>query len=153
MLINKLTLLFFILYLSSCIKNAEPELHIINEGYQGYVIIIFNDPNGQEIKYKDEFRVYEIPPDGVLRTKFKSQTGWIQNGKLKYSYDPNGERKFIAYNTELNTDKIDTSIICVHNKEISEGLIRYIVSPMSKTDYYYKSMRDKIDELFPPTVQ
>ncbi len=152
MLFKKLTSILFILFFASCVKKAEPELHIINEGYQGYVIIIFNDPNGHEMKYKDGFRVYEIPPDGILRTKFKSQAGWIPNGKLKYSYDSYGENKFIEYK-ELNSDKIDTNSNCVNNKEISEGLIRYIISPLNKTDFYYKSMRAKIDELFPPTVQ
>jgi hypothetical protein len=95
----------FILFFASCFQKAEPELHIISEGYQGYVIIIFDDPNGHEVKYKDDFRVYEIPPEGILRTKFKAQAGWIPNGKLKYSYDSNGENKFIQYK-ELNSDKI-----------------------------------------------
>jgi hypothetical protein len=152
MLFNKLISIMFILFFASCFQKAEPELHIISEGYQGYVIIIFDDPNGHEVKYKDDFRVYEIPPEGILRTKFKAQAGWIPNGKLKYSYDSNGENKFIQYK-ELNSDKIDTNSNCVHNKEISEGLVRYIISPLSKTDLYYKKMRDKVDELFPPNVQ
>ncbi|MBK9960361.1 MAG: hypothetical protein IPP06_03230 [Saprospiraceae bacterium] len=148
----KLLLIIFTLSFVSCVNRAEPELHIFNKGFQGYVIIIFNDFSGQEVKYKDGFRVYEIPSNGILRTKFKAQTGWIPNNKLKYCFDSNGECKLIEYR-DFNNDNLDTNSICVHHKELSKGLIRYIVSPLNKTNFYYSSMRDKINELFPPTVQ
>lgn len=136
----------------SCINRAEPEIHILPEGFQGYVIIVFNDPNGREEKYEDGFRVYEIPPNGILRTKFESQDGWIANGKLKYYYNLNGKKEEINYiNLEKETNEVSKNY--VHGKELSQDCVRYIVSPLNKGDTYYEEMHKKLDDLFPPIVQ
>lgn len=145
-LINSISIII-LLSLTSCMKVAEPELHIFNEGFQGYVIIIFDDNQGKEVKYINGYRVYEIPSDGILRTKFKLQTGWIPNDKLRYSYDPNGQGKFIECKV-IEGEIIDSISNCIHNKEISDGMIRYIVSPLNKIEFYYNNMRNKVDELF-----
>jgi hypothetical protein len=136
----------------SCINRAEPEMHVLPKGFQGYVIIVFNDPNGQDEKYEDGFRVYEIPSNGILRTKFEFQDGWIANGKLKYYYNSSGVKEEINY-INLEKEAKDSSANYIHGKELSKGCVRYIVSPLKKGDTYFEEMHKKLDELFLPIVQ
>src|SRR5687767_10881838 len=94
--INKTMVTFFslLLFLSSCMNKAEPEIHLIPKGYKGPVIIIFEDKQGEPVKYEDGKRVYKIPLDGVLRTQFKKQLGNIAPGELKYyNYDAKGREE------------------------------------------------------------
>lgn len=148
----KFTTVLIAFYFTSCINSAEPEMHLLPKNFQGYVIIVFDDQNGQDEKYEDGFRVYEIPSNGVLKTKFKSQHGWIANDKLKYYYDSNGLRENVSY-IEFEKDTKDSMTTYVHRKELSENCVRYLVSPLSKSEKYYEEMNKKLDELFPPIVQ
>lgn len=150
--IKKIATAITLFCIVSCINRAEPEMHVLPKGFQGYVIIVFNDPNGQDEKYEDGFRVYEIPSNGILRTKFESQDGWIANGKLKYYYNSNGVKEEINY-INLEKEAKDSSTNYVHGKELSKGCVRYIVSPLNKGDTYFEEMNKKLDELFPPIVQ
>jgi hypothetical protein len=70
--------------------RAEPELHLIPEGFEGPVLIAFNDPDGTQPKYDGKSRLYEIPPSGVLRTQFPPNDGW---SRPVYAYvDEQGNR-------------------------------------------------------------
>lgn len=70
--------------------RGEPELHLIPAGYEGPVVIIFDDPDGAPPEYEGESRLYEIPANGVLRTRFTRSDGWI---RPIYMYvDQQGER-------------------------------------------------------------
>lgn len=149
---KKISLIIIIaFYLGSCINRAEPEMHLIPKGYQGYVIIIFEDPNGQAEKYEDGFRVYEIPTNGILRTKFSRQNGWIANGKLKY-YHTDGKNKTEIKEALTENEAREIGKVCIQNKELSVD-VRYLVCSYDKRDKYFEEMHKKLDELFPPTVQ
>jgi hypothetical protein len=150
--IKKIAIAMVLFCVASCINRAEPEMHLLPKGFQGYVIIVFNDPNGQDEKYEDDFRVYEIPSNGVLRTKFSRQDGWIANGKLKFYYsDSNSRQEIIEVINDKNVS--DSTTIHVMNEEFSKSTVRYIVSSINKRDTYLEEMHKKIDELFPPVVQ
>jgi hypothetical protein len=133
-------------------NQAEPETHLIPKGYKGYVIIIFDEKNGVPEKYENGSRVYEIPSDGVLRTQFKKQKGWIAPGKVNYYYYDNNERQKIEYLQSTQGVK-DDSKMYVFSEEISKKTVRYLVGKLSEGDDYYKALRKKIDELFPPDIQ
>lgn len=82
------------LVLGSC-KFAEDSIWLIPEGYVGPVIIIFNQPEGAPKKYENGKRVYEIPENGILRTRFGPNNG-IQ--KHWYFYvNADGNRTPIEY--------------------------------------------------------
>jgi len=142
----------FLFFLSSCINQAEPETHLIPKGYKGYVIIIFDEKNGMPEKYENDSRVYEIPSDGVLRTQFKEQTGWIAPGKLNYYYYDRTERQKIEYLQSTQGVK-DDSKPYVFSKEISDKTVRYLVGKLSEGDAYFNALRKKVEELFPPEIQ
>lgn len=76
---------------------AEPEVHLIPAGFEGPVIIIFNDPNGAAMRREGRARRYDIPPSGILRSQFAPNTGW---GRPNYEYvDSVGHRTAIVPGT------------------------------------------------------
>lgn len=100
-LIIILSLLFFI----SCSKT-ENTLTLIPDGYIGTIQIWFNQENGIEEKYEGEKRVYEIPENGILKTKFSPQFGY--HFPEYYYVSKNGQRTKIQPILDLNKKVLDT---------------------------------------------
>lgn len=69
--------------LFSC-DSGEQEIIVIPKEYKGYVLIIFNQKDGNPIKYEGKKRVYEIPQSGILKTQFKSNDGWREFTEYYY---------------------------------------------------------------------
>ena len=69
---------FFTMMFQSCMVNSEPELFLIPDKYEGIITVVFSQKNGQEEKYIDKRRVYDIPENGILLTQFAKTT----HGKL-----------------------------------------------------------------------
>src|SRR3954447_22056537 len=46
--------------------RAEPETHLIPEGYTGWVAIAFGAANGEALMHEGAARLYRIPRSGVL---------------------------------------------------------------------------------------
>jgi hypothetical protein len=57
-------------------QMAEPEIHLIPVGYMGNIYIFHNVPDGEPPKYEGRARVYEIPKDGILRSRTSMNLGW-----------------------------------------------------------------------------
>jgi hypothetical protein len=57
-------------------QMAEPEIHLIPSGYVGYVYIFHNVPDGEPAQYDARARVYQIPKDGILRSRTPMNDGW-----------------------------------------------------------------------------
>ncbi|RXK85818.1 DUF6843 domain-containing protein [Filimonas effusa] len=77
---------FFILslMLSSCGNSGEQEIIVVPKNFKGYIIIIFNQKSGMSIKYEGKKRVYEIPPNGILKTQFAGNYGWREFAEYYY---------------------------------------------------------------------
>ncbi len=74
-----------------CADRAEPETFLIAKGYRGKINVIFNQPKGQVEKYENGRRLYEIPANGILLTRFRDDYGLIDQ---QYFYvDPSGKRE------------------------------------------------------------
>ena len=90
-------------------KTIEPETFLIPENYRGCVRIRFNSKCGEEIQYENKRRIYKIPKDGILLTKFKDEQGFIDYEF--YLVDKNGKRLKIEqldvrdFNEEWTTEK------------------------------------------------
>ena len=83
--------LILILHLVACRRTAEPEIFMIPENYKGVIVVVFNQASGEEIFYDGGRRVYSIPKNGILRTKFKKTI----HGKINQQYfyvDQNGNK-------------------------------------------------------------
>ncbi|MCF7498515.1 hypothetical protein [Pseudoalteromonas sp. L1] len=93
--------------LSACteVKESEPTIYLIPEGYVGSLYIVFNAPNGEPPKYEGDSRVYNIPPSGVLVTQMDANEGWIESNKIQFfSVSTNGDRKPISEVSESTPD-------------------------------------------------
>lgn len=85
---NKLTFFTLIVLCSlfmSCNKS-EPEIHLLENGFRGRVIIFFDQPNGEPKKYEDGARIYEVPENGILRTQFSFNDGFSKHSELEFFY-------------------------------------------------------------------
>jgi len=92
-----------------CTDRAEPETFLIEKGYRGKINVIFNQPKGQAEKYENGRRIYEIPRNGILLTRFRDDYGLIDH---QYFYvDSSGKREALReldvrrFNEEWNRTK------------------------------------------------
>ena len=108
-----LTSTLAIIMSTSCNLKQEKELVNIPYGYTGQVYIVFDQDstsfnypsgtgetlrftkrNGMPIRYDNGARIYEIPEDGILLTKFENQFGFFPNRRFFY-VKPNNEKILI----------------------------------------------------------
>lgn len=87
--------LLLLLIITGCAQEAEDTIRLIPEGYQGTVLIIFNQEDGTQKEYEGNKRVYRIPENGVLNTQFKPNYG-MQKYEFFYVNDK-GERTEIPF--------------------------------------------------------
>ena len=92
----KRSLLLLFLSLFCCYgEPEEPDVYLIPENFEGTVFVIYDYPFGEEINIIDNQRIFKIPENGVLKTKFK------QNKKsYKFPY-------FYTYNKSNKKEQID----------------------------------------------
>jgi hypothetical protein len=73
----KMTSLFYsiiVFVLTSC-SQGEQEVIVVPKKFKGYILVVFDQKNGEPIKYVGAKRLYEIPQNGILKTQFKSNEG------------------------------------------------------------------------------
>ena len=104
MTLNRLLILCFFI-LAGCGKT-ENTLTLIPEGFTGTVKIKFNQESGTDKKYEGEKRVYEIPKNGILKTKFNPQFGY--HFPEYYYISESGKRTEIIPLNKLNDKVLDT---------------------------------------------
>ena len=54
---------------------ADPEIHLIPEGFTGPVAIVFRAIDGEPAATEDGARLYRIPADGILLTQAEPNIG------------------------------------------------------------------------------
>lgn len=86
----KYKLVFFSIlfpFLFSCEHYCEPEVFLIPENYKGPIYIIYNQKNGTNKEYDNNKRIYRIPTNGILLTKFKDEYGTLNQEYYYISKD------------------------------------------------------------------
>ena len=89
--------IFFTIVVSILIfgcSKKEKIAFILPENFIGYIIIIYNQEEGEKVKYDGDTRVYEIPSSGILKTQFSADYGWSDFPKFYYT---NNDSKEIVY--------------------------------------------------------
>src|SRR5687768_12332838 len=92
--------LFFVLIVAlipACafFKYPRNGIYLVPQGFTGPVIILYNQPDGVELRSEAGLYVYEIPNDGILRVKGRGYTGIVN---LSYFYvDSEGNRRPLRY--------------------------------------------------------
>ena len=88
----KVFIAWLTLFLCSCRTKSEPEIFLIPNNYEGVVIVLFNQLNGEQEKYLDNRRLFDIPQNGILATRFK-KTKHGELDQLFYYKDNNSNKK------------------------------------------------------------
>lgn len=71
--------------------DRRPNRYLIPEGFVGWVRIDYEVGDSPELPIEDGFRLYRIPPTGLLETSSASESGWASD---EYYYvDASGERE------------------------------------------------------------
>jgi hypothetical protein len=105
------TLLLWVAFLGiTSYVAVQHEIFLIPQGHEGLAVVMFDQPNGQPVKYEGGMRVYEIPPDGVLRTQF-SMPGTHHSEALYV--DQQGHRTEVVLSDFCQGAKgSDTTVVC-----------------------------------------
>ncbi len=82
---RKMILSLIISFMLFSCDIGEQEIIVVPKDYKGYVLIIFNQKDGNPTKYEGKKRVYEIPQNGILKTQFTGNYGSV--GFADYYYE------------------------------------------------------------------
>jgi hypothetical protein len=85
--------------------RAEQEVIVIPKDYTGYVLIIYNHPNGAAPVYENGKRIYNIPANGILKTKFSPNPDWMEFPEFYYGNIAPENR--IPFEADMKTLPID----------------------------------------------
>lgn len=153
---NFLNVVIIFFMLNNCIqKQAEDEVYLIPSGFIGHIIIIFEQSDGEEAIYENGKRVYVIPENGILKSKFKANYGTKQI--IFYYIDKLEKRNPIPSDFEfqgIDSTQIDSNQVVYFEKRIvgiskprQENKIRYervSIGKISQMDSLKKT-RDKFE--------
>lgn len=99
----------FLLIIAGCNNSTtcEKEIYLIPPAFTGELIVYFDQPNGQEIQYEDNARIYSIPASGYLKTQFPKNGGCMNNDRIQFFYkDSLGDREPLDYFLNIDMDSI-----------------------------------------------
>lgn len=111
-IVSPICLLIF-LFSIGC-KNPEPADFLIPNGYTGRIAVIFNQMKGVKPKYLSGRRVYEIPANGILLTKFNYEYGFID---YRYFLIDETGNKILLPIYEMEHNKDGTTRYLISDKE------------------------------------
>jgi len=91
--------------------TGEQEVIIVPRDYTGYILVIFNQEDGNPVKYEGKKRVYEIPSDGILKTQFSINGGW--SDYPEFYYEAMGSENKLPSNILSEIESLPTdTIVC-----------------------------------------
>lgn len=123
--------------------KAKDEIFVLPNDFEGAVIVLYNEENGQPEKYdKEGNRVYIIPENGLLKTKFKFQEGWRD---IKYIQEKGIQLRYLlpsdnVWNDTITKKKNDS--IYVFNASHSDNYW-FLVGRINDIDSLGKEMDKK----------
>ncbi|WP_413998181.1 DUF6843 domain-containing protein [Flavobacterium sp. W1B] len=122
-----------ILYLQ--IISASKDIFLISENYRGKITIQYGQKNGAEKEFEGLWwRVYKVPKNGILNTKFVIKGNSISYSGSKYYFvDEKGNRKeikrFCEYCEEKDTTNVQMIIGTLSRNKYGEYQDFYIDIP------------------------
>lgn len=106
----KSILILFVVFTNFGCEKGESEIILVPDDFSGYILVLFNQQDGKPIKYKGNCRIYEIPKNGILKTKFESNDGWKKYPKFYYRSIDSINKIPSGINYKLNSIPMDTII-------------------------------------------
>ena len=117
---------------AGCVRlpRAEPEIHLIPQGYAGWVTIAFRGANGEVRAYEGDARMYRIPSSGILITQAEPNVGSSPPWRFFFE-DPEQTRTPIVHfwpttvqDTEANRIDPTIGISYMHRGSLQGGQLR-----------------------------
>lgn len=135
--------IFFLALLSASLCSCQQAVHedfILAHGYVGPVEVIFDSDDGKDIEMQNDRRVYRIPAEGVLHTKFEPVRG-LRVQKYYYSRI-SGDTEIPATVYFEGINPLDTVVFACETsnpagvKDTGRGSLKFnfIVGPPAKAD-------------------
>jgi hypothetical protein len=144
---------FLLLYGFIAKDSASYDIFLIPDEYRGQVVIEYGVQNGAEKEFEGKWRVYRIPNNGHLKTKFTIKGNSIRLSGSKYFYvDKSGNRKELNHYCENCKDKdtisvqvIYGSLVTSNNKTFQDFVIDIPNSEYKSRDYSIQKTFDRLD--------
>jgi len=137
-----------VMMFSSCIWG-EREIYLIPEDFEGPVIIMFDETEGQPIKYEEKKRVYQIPDNGVLRTQFKDQDNYVH---MEFYYLSESGNRTLLEDVEiqlLNEAEKETKDPKVYRYLVyGSGDISFLVGYLEDHEKHWTALEELKKEVF-----
>ena len=93
------------------IDAPSKDIYLIPNNYLGKVEILYDIANGQDKESEGLWRIYRIPENGKLKTKYKLKGSSIYLYNCKHYYvDRNGNRKLLKVCDENSKEKDTLSV-------------------------------------------
>jgi hypothetical protein len=78
-ILSPIGLLALLIFIGYQLNKMEPETLLIPNDFRGSFVVYFEESCGTDAEYQNGRRVYRIPQDGILITKFKRDSGIIDD--------------------------------------------------------------------------
>lgn len=85
-----------------CRDIAQPEIHLLPQGFSGEVFILHHVADGEPLIREGWSRVYRVPPTGVLRSATDANPGWGMPRFFFVAADGSRERITVGWSTTLD---------------------------------------------------
>jgi len=106
---------FLTLYVLLAKDSPSHDIFVIPENFRGQVVIEYGVHDGTKKEYEGKWRVYKVPENGHLKTRFTLKGNAIRlSGSKYYFVDNKGNRKRIKHYCEHCEDKDTTSFQVIH---------------------------------------
>ncbi|MDX1959997.1 MAG: hypothetical protein SFU98_15630 [Leptospiraceae bacterium] len=80
------------------LETPSKNIFLIPKDFRGRVLIVHGCKNGVEEETEDGYRLYQIPPNGILKTKFKFKGNSFDGLNSQFFFiDESGKREPIDY--------------------------------------------------------
>ena len=133
-----------ILYTTIKINAPSDDIFLIPDGYRGKVIIIYGQENGTPEEYENDKRVYRIPNNGLLRTRFYIKGNSVKTGE-HYFVDKDGKRTKI--DLTIFGDTTDTTSVLVWGSSLGNA-----TDTNSNKFHYQDFIVDRLNAEYPDDI-
>jgi hypothetical protein len=123
---------------------TKDSIYLLPKDFQGVVVILNDQKNGQQPKYEGSARTYEIPANGILRTRFDGRLDW--HTLDRFYHLNNGRRIEIMYDNSENSVKGNKIRACCF---ASGSATTYINDTIRSVQYvrFYVATEKTIDSI------
>jgi hypothetical protein len=119
---------------------AEPEVHLIPEGFVGHVVLRHGVAGGVPLERDGGARVYRIPAGGVLETAAPANHGIREPGKIAFYYDGAERRALRVHRTDAPVP--DDEIAILGGYQVSSDFHYFVDRPRNAGRYRNPALQD-----------